>query len=358
MGKRTYAWDGTDWVGLTSTTADLSNYANITNTSISGFRNKIINGGFDINQRGFTSITADGTFGFDRWRIGASGGTTTHSSVAFTPGNTIAGYEPTNHARLVSTGQSTSGAYSILLQPIEGVRTFAGQTITVSFWAKAGSGTPKVAIELDQQFGTGGSTRVTTYAGQATLSTSWARYSITATVPSISGKTIGAENYLGLGLWTSAGTDFNARTNSLGIQSNTFDFWGVQVEPGTIATPFEQRPIGTELALCQRYFYRFSDGGFVTNYAGGLVEGADAAAFAGGSFPVTLRRIPDLSFGANFKFYSPATSTRTPVINQNRCSTTHFAVNVTFGGGGTIGQGCSLYNGTGGNAYLDCYSEL
>jgi hypothetical protein len=359
MAKKAKVWSGTEWVDLAAATTDLSQYPNMTTTPISGFRNAIINGGFDINQRGFTSVTTVGTFGFDRWRLGTGGnGTTTYTPVNFTPGNAISGYEPVSHARLVTTGQSTSAVNSILVQPIENVRTFAGQTITISFWAKAASGTPKVAIELDQQFGTGGSTRVTTYAGQATISTSWARYSVTVTVPSISGKTIGAENYLGVFLWTSAGTDFNARTGSLGIQSNTFDFWGVQVEQGSIATPFEQRPIGTELSLCQRYFYRFSDGGYVTNYAGGTVESADAAAFAGGSFPVTMRRIPDLSFGANFKFYSPATLTRTPVINQNRCSTTHFSVNVTFGGGGTVGQAWSLYNGTGGNAFLDYSSEL
>jgi hypothetical protein len=147
----------------------------------------------------------------------------------------------------------------LLVQKIEDVRTFAGQTITISFWAKAASGTPKVVVETEQFFGTGGSpsANVTSYAGQVTLSTSWNRYSVSLTVPSISGKTIGTTantSFIELNLWTSAGTDFNARTGSLGIQSTTIDFWGVQVEKGTTATPFEYRPIGTELALCQRYY--------------------------------------------------------------------------------------------------------
>lgn len=307
MAKKARIWDGSQWVDIASAVTDLTQYANLTTTPISGFRNAIINGDFRINQRGFSSVTTVGTFGFDRWRLGTGGdGTTTYTPVNFTPGNAISGYEPVSHARLVTTGQSTSAVNSILVQPIENVRTFAGQTITISFWAKAASGTPKVAIELDQQFGTGGSTRVTTYAGQATISTSWARYSVTITVPSISGKTIGAENYLGVFLWTSAGTDFNARTNSLGIQSTTIDFWGVQVEPGTIATPFEQRPIGAEIALCQRYFCKSFpiDIAPANNLGTGPPGGGNQLTIfnttVGNSysnfqrFPVPMRRAPDM----------------------------------------------------------------
>jgi hypothetical protein len=150
-----------------------------------------------------------------------------------------------------------------LTQYIEDVRSFANQTVTVSFWAKAASGTPKVAVELGQFFGSGGSPSATvnTYGGQATLSTSWARYSVTVAVPSISGKTIGTDansSALLTSFWLTAGADFNSRTGSLGQQDNTFDIWGVQVEAGSVATAF-QTATGTiqgELAACQRYYYR------------------------------------------------------------------------------------------------------
>jgi hypothetical protein len=143
--------------------------------------------------------------------------------------------------------------------------------VTVSFWAKAATGTPSVCAEFSQVFGTGGSpsTTVTTIiaspAKQA-ITTSWARYSFTIAVPSISGKTIGTTTpgSLSLNLWVSAGSDFAARTGSLGIQSNTFDFWGVQVEEGSVATAF-QTATGTiqgELAACQRYYWRTSGTGF------------------------------------------------------------------------------------------------
>jgi hypothetical protein len=222
-------------------------------------KNKIINGDFTINQRAFTSTTTSGTYGFDRFFMFNQDGTCTYSAQTFTAGTApVAGYEATNFARLVTTGQTLSSALSLLAQRIEDVRTFANQTVVVSFWAKANSGTPKIAIELDQNFGSGGSTRVTTAVGQPTISTSWARYSATIAVPSISGKTIGTSSYLSTNLIVSAGADFNARTGSLGIQTNTFDIWGLQVEAGSVATPF-QTATGTiqgELAACQRYYIR------------------------------------------------------------------------------------------------------
>ena len=231
-------------------------------------KNKIINGDFNINQRGFSSTTAT-TYTFDRFRILCDGGTVTTTAETFTLGTApVAGYEGKNFVRIDSTGQSAAADRTLFSQAIESVRTLAGQTATVSFWAKAGSGAPKVAVDLVQSFGSGGSpsSAVTTLAGQITLSTSWARYSVTVSVPSISGKTLGTANddYLFIGFWTSAGTDWNARTGSLGIQTATIDLWGVQVEEGSVATAF-QTATGTlagELAACQRYYFRMTPGSF------------------------------------------------------------------------------------------------
>lgn len=257
-----------------------------------GFRNAIINGDFRINQRGFSSTTTDGVYGHDRWQLAAGGtGTTTYSTQAFTLGNAISNQEPINHARLVTTGQSGTGVYSILSQKIESVRTFAGQTVTVSFWAKANSGTPKIAVELTQNFGSGGSpsSEVNTYGGQATLSTSWQRFIFAVNLPSISGKTLGTSgDYLRLLLWCSAGTDFNSRTGSLGIQTNTFDIWGVQVEQNYQPTPFENRPIGLELHLCMRYYERST-----TYY---LISGVyGSSAYINVVFKVRKRTDPSIS---------------------------------------------------------------
>ena len=261
-------------------------------------KNKIINGDFRFNQRNFTSGNSGDPYGLDRWRMQSSSGCT-YSAQTFTPGTApVAGYEAINFARMLTTGQSGTSVYSILTQYIEDVRSFANQTTTVSFWAKSASGTPKIAVELEQAFGTGGSpsSPVGVYAGQVTLSTSWTRYSVTVAVPSISGKTIGTNantSNLGLNLWVSAGTDFNARTGSLGIQSNTFDVWGVQMEAGSTLTAF-QTATGTiqgELAACQRYYVRWSGGNSYSHFGTGVTQSATNAYFTVVQ-PVEMRVAP------------------------------------------------------------------
>ena len=223
-------------------------------------KNAIINGDFRINQRAFSSSTTSGSnvYGFDRWFMYYSNGTCTYSAQTFTPGAApVAGYEAVNFARIQTTGQTLVSAETELIQRIEDVRTFAGQTVTLSFWAKAASGTPKIAINYGQEFGSGGSANVQTYGGQVTISTTWTRYSLTFAVPSISGKTIGTgSTFCQLLFWLSAGSNFDARTGSIGIQTNTFDIWGVQLEAGSVATPFTTATgtLAGELAACQRYY--------------------------------------------------------------------------------------------------------
>jgi hypothetical protein len=118
-------------------------------------------------------------------------------------------------------------------------------------------------------------------------------------LPSISGKTIGTSDALYLLLFVSAGTDFNARTGSLGIQSNTFEFWGVQVEYGSKATPF-QTATGTiqgELAAAQRYYeaISYASGSMITT---GQAQ-STSAAYAPLSWKVTKRATPTISTVAN-----------------------------------------------------------
>jgi hypothetical protein len=240
------------------------------------FRNKLINGGFDIWQRG-TSQTSSGYGSDDRWANSNTGSTKTHSRQAFAVGQTFVPNNPTAHSRTIVTSVAGASNFCLKNQAIENVATLSGQTATLSFWAKADS-TKNIAVEFTQQFGTGGSPSATvTGIGVTTcvLTNAWTLYTVTASIPSISGKVLGTNNdsSLVVTFWFDAGSSFNSRTNSLGQQSGTFDIANVQLEAGSVATPFEQRPIGTELALCQRYYERWQAG---DNYA-------KFAIFVGGS---------------------------------------------------------------------------
>ena len=222
---------------------------------LAGFRNRIINGNFDFWQRG-TSFTAS-DYGADRWIHARLGTTHTATRQAFTLGQTAVPGEPTYFCRTVVSSVAGAGNYAVLIQPIEDVRNFAGQQITVSFWAKADA-TKNIAVNMAQVFGTGGSPSANAGISGTKISvgTTFQKVTVTATLPSISGRTLGTNNNssLNLNIWFDAGSTWNGDTDSLGQQSGTFEIAQVQLEPGPVATPFEQRPIGTELALCQRYF--------------------------------------------------------------------------------------------------------
>ena len=216
-------------------------------------KNKFINGDFSNWQRGtsFTLTTATDTFCADRFMFAAYGTSTagTVTRQAFTPGTApVAGYEGSYFARL--TNFATATAWQIR-QRIENVQTFAGQTVTFSFWAKSGTAiTNTLNVELIQYYGASGSGTLTTaISSSGSITTSWARYSYTVTVPSLAGKTLGANSY----------ADFNVYQTSGVTNANTIDTWGWQVEAGSVATAF-QTATGTiqgELSACQRYYWRF-----------------------------------------------------------------------------------------------------
>lgn len=219
------------------------------------FRNKIINGNFDIWQRG-TSQTTDGYGSADRWISNQNVSTKTASQQSFANGQTDVPGNPKYYWRHVVTSGNSVDSLIAAEQRIESVQTLAGQTATLSFWAKADSN-KNISTELIQSFGFGGSSTLNTIEVRTyNLTTSWQKFTATVSIPSISGKTIGTNgnDCLVLLIWLDAGSVFNSRTNSLGNQSGTFDIAQVQLEEGSVATPFEHRPIGTELALCQRYF--------------------------------------------------------------------------------------------------------
>ena len=255
---------------------------------VQSFRNKIINGNFDFWQRGTTGTSGNVA---DRWRTNVGGSTAAISRQSFTLGQTDVPNEPSYFHRVVVTSVAGASNYCLFYQTIESVRTFAGQTATLSFWAKADA-SKNIAVEFPQYFGTGGSpSSFVTGIGVTTcaLTTSWQKFTITVSVPSISGKTLGTDNndWFGPNFWFDAGSDYNSRTNSLGQQSGTFDIAQVQLEAGSVATPFEMRPSGVELALCQRYYQT----GYM-RVRGTLTSGSIECS---SQLPVTMRAQPTMT---------------------------------------------------------------
>jgi hypothetical protein len=235
--------------GGTSGTVTVSlDQANFGGGQFAAGKNKIINGDFNIWQRGtsFSPVADAGTFTADRFifQRNGSGYTATCSRQTFTAGTApVSGYEGVYFWRYNVTTAGTSNTYAVLDQRIENVQTFAGQTVTVSFWAKADA-SRTVTLDVTQEFGSGGSGQVGTSGGSHSVTTSWTRFSATLSIPSISGKTIGTGSYLIVRLGFPTGV------------TETIDLWGMQIEAGSTATPFQTASgsIAGELALCQRYY--------------------------------------------------------------------------------------------------------
>ena len=224
-------------------------------------RNKIINGDFSINQYGLnsTGVAYSTSHVIDRWVAAASGATGTASLQAFTLGAApVAGYESTSFFRMATT---VGNDFCRAIQRIESVRTFANETVVLSFWAKGTNPATlgRLNVRLQQYFGAGGSpsASVETAEQNLVLTANWTRYTYTFTVPSIAGKTLGTTgDYLAVDI----GQLVNASTDAW-----TLDLWGVQLEAastGSTASPFQTASgsKGGELALCQRYYYRNAPG--------------------------------------------------------------------------------------------------
>jgi len=273
---------------------------------LAGFRNFIINGNFDIWQRGTSqtlSTTSDTSYYVaDRWLnyFNGTGGVRTVSRQTFTNGQTDVPGNPAYFFRFGQTTAPTGCTLNAITQRIESVRTFAGQQFTFSFWAKAASAFTLLAVAVGQDFGNGGSPSPQTFTNflNISISTTWTKYTFTATLPSISGKTLGTD-----------GND-HISVNWFCPTSSTFtlDIAQVQLERGPIATDFEQRPIGTELALCQRYFcksYEINTAPGTSEFDRGNPNSLSPASLdslpCNVSFPVTMRSSPSVTI------YRPST---------------------------------------------------
>jgi hypothetical protein len=223
-------------------------------------KNKVINGDFGVWQRGTSFTVANDTYTADRFLVAANGGQTmAFTQQTFTAGTApVSGYEGRFFYQYAVTAAGSGNSYNQLKTRIEGARTLAGQTATISFWAK-GSASYNITTVGYQSFGTGGSPSGSVLAwssGNFAVTTSWQRFSYSFTMPSVSGKTFGTNGNDYVELY------INMPTN----QTSTTGIWGVQLEAGSTATDFvtaSGNSFQGELAMCQRYYQVITAGAAV-----------------------------------------------------------------------------------------------
>jgi hypothetical protein len=242
--------------------------ASINGGPLAGFRNRIINGDFAIGQRGLTfAALATGAYFLDRWSWLRSGAMVCTLSQSGDVPNTNFQFSCKADVTTADTSIGTTDRAAILHR-IEGfnVRDLIGNTFTISFWVKSPkTGTHCVALRnsiADRSY-------IATYT--VSVANTWEFKTITITGGLITAGTWNWGGGIGLELafTLAAGTTYqttagawqtgnffgtSAQVNTMDNTLNDFFLAGVQLEAGPVATPFEQRPIGLELGLCQRYY--------------------------------------------------------------------------------------------------------
>jgi len=326
--------------------------------NFSAGKNKIINGDMNIWQRGASITAGTGTvYNTDRFYSGRDGSaaTVTVSRQQFTAGTApVTGYENLYFLRFNQSVAGSGGSYSVVGQRIEGATTLANQTATVSFWAKADT-SRTITLNFNRGYGTGGSGddyNIIT-APSFNVTTSWQRFTASFTIPSVAGKTIASNGYLEMNFFLSPNT----------VQ--TVDFWGVQLEAGSVATAF-QTATGTiqgELAACQRYYVRFTcepGAPFAVFAPAGLVN-LTTSAICWTHLPVELRVYPiSIEYGGSLLIETSggASVAVTNVLSQDRTNKKIVSNTYQVSSGLTTGNFAAVRANNSSTAYLGISAEL
>jgi hypothetical protein len=303
-----------------TSSSDISTSGTVVMGSPFTMRNKIINGAMQIWQRG-TSGFGPGGYGADRWYLDGVSATSQRST------------DVPSTAFQYSNEWGYPGTLSCSIrQRIESVNCFdlAGQTITVSLWAKSTSGTTSLSYSLDYPTATDNFSSLTNIAsfvqiGASSLSTSWTYYTFSVAIP--------AAATTGLQL------SFNRNTGG----SATTRITGVQLERGTVATPFEYRNYQQELMMCMRYYQQINGPGATDAYFGSGTQWSTTNFTGYLSFMTPMRSSPTFAYNGvsitdGYSFGTAITS-----VTGYRSTTSGSRIDGTNGAAGAGGRATFFY---------------
>jgi hypothetical protein len=360
-------YDGSDWKNLATTDLETSGL----------YRQAIINGNFDVWQRGtsFTPADVTSTFFADRWfeYVDKNGGTLptlTRTKGTLTSGDIDKSFY---YTRIAFNGAGTSlGAVSqhVIEQRIEQGERYlcgAGKTLTLSFWARSDVANKKMYISGRQYYGTGGSPSAQdnlTGATFITLTSSWTKYTVTFTTVTLAGKTFGTagDDFLEIDLRVMWGSSVASPAETY-VGAGYIDMTQVQLCAGSVALPFQPKSFAEELRDCQRYYWRTSQDTTYT-FVGSGYASSTTNAYIGVTLPVQMRRVPTAVewAGANRLLLSnPSNQTVSAItLNTDGYSSKNIAVFGATSTGLTAGGYVMCYlAGSGGTTdYLAFTAEL
>ena len=351
----------------------------VSSSGLYGFKNRLINGACVIDQRNAgasVTPTSDDTYTLDRWKTRLSNA----SKFSVQQQTSVVPTGFTNALKVTSLAATSLGAsdYYLVQQNIEGFNvadlgwgTANAKTITISAW---------VYSSLTGTFGgvITNSSFARSYPFSYTISSAntWTQISVT-----IAGDTSGTwltTNGIGMqvvfslgmgstysgtaGAWVSATLlSVTGATSVVGTNGATFYITGVQLEKGSTATSFDYRPYSAELAMCQRYYQKFSATGGGQNFGSGMMNTTTTSRMFI-PFLVPLRTNPTAleqsGTASDYAIFHGGTVTTCSAVPGFVSATVNGGgFEATIASGGTIGYGTLLRSATS-SAYLGWSAEL
>jgi hypothetical protein len=322
--------------------------------------NPVLNSAFQVWQRG-TSVSGagGGAYTADRWFLYAgSNGTVSRQATGDTTNLPNIQY-CARVGRLNGVTDTTPFPFSQSFETVNSI-PFAGKTVTFSFYARKGANYSPTSSALTVILATGTGTdqnvSSTGYTGSATpisqtatLTTTWQRFTYTAALSAS---------------LTELALSFTYTPTGTAGAADYFEVTGLQLEVGSVATPFKTNgaTIQGELAACQRYYYRWTAANLSTGYIANGANLSTSASYAVIRMPVPLRTNPSLETSgtaSNYRLYNGGTNvtcTSVPAIDQAHNETP----SVSFTASGSLTLGYATYIGANSTtaAFLGFNAEL
>ena len=350
----------------------------LTNSQIGGRRNIIINGAMQVAQRG-TSSTSGGMSTVDRTKLSYSGGTVTQSQESLSSGTPYTqGFHKFYRATNTSVVTDTASHYRVFRQNIEDQNVAVSgwdyestsSFITVSFWVRS-----SVSQEFYAHINQGVDAYNFVFSTGTLSANTWTK--VTKTISGNSNLSFSNDNSAGIEFnivpfW---GTNFTTSSTATDTwyawdgasrvpdmtstwattSGATFDITGLQMEVGSVATPFEHRSFGEELQLCKRYFYKqggtpYYNLGVCVNYTSGAMLGTMR-------HKPEMRSTPSVTKSGNWAVLGGDTTVNQTMVSSDTNSQAS-EIGFNSGSGGTSGRSCVLRFDNDANAYLHWDAEL
>lgn len=357
-----YVWDGSQWRTLSSGVTNTSTLA--TTAALNAYRpaqNILINGNMELIQRyssapttGFSSPTGTGNYiVLDRWVTYRSGWAAGHTTSRQSTGGLA--YLP-YCMRVQRNSGNTSTAGIFTGQNVESAVSapYAGQTVTLSFYARAGANFSSSNFTAYIWSGTGtDQSQVASITGGVVtgasfaLGTQWQRFSCTAAVPSNSNQLF---------------VQFASYPTGTAGANDYYDITGVQLEPGSVASTFQVEPVADNLRRCQRYYYRATGAAAYGSFGATAVAYNTTTAEIHVPLPVAMRVAPTSTATANTGLTDyagrPIIAISSISIGSTSVTTLMGCANLTVASGLTAGVHYIMLCNNNAAGYLDFSAEM